>query len=134
MKRARLQFASLACALTAACASGTQVEPGSNAPPDRGDAGQIIGTPPKDSKFARLRIGMRMSEVQNILERAPDRFHTYESGKGWIPFYYGTDIRRLRVLFRGEGCLVFTGGNYWGSGGGDLIQIHVDPSGACYPL
>lgn len=94
--------------------------------------GEIVGVPAPDSKFARLQIGMAMSEVQDILDRVPDRSHAYESGKRWIPFYFGNDARRMQVLYKGEGCLIFTGGNVWGSAGGDLIQIAADPSGACY--
>lgn len=94
--------------------------------------GEIVGTPDEGSKFAQLEIGMSMQDVQEILDRAPDRFHTYESGKRWIPFYFGNDATRLQALFRGEGCLIFTGGNVWGGGGSELIQIEVDPSGDCY--
>ncbi len=94
--------------------------------------GEIVGTPAANSKFAKLQIGMSMNETQEILGRAPDRFHSYESGKRWIPFYFGNDARRLQALYKGEGCLIFTGGNVWGSAGGDLIQIAADPSGACY--
>ena len=91
-----------------------------------------MGTPAASSRFAKLQIGMSTSETQEILGRAPDRSHSYESGKRWIPFYFGNDARRLQALYKGEGCLVFTGGNIWGGAGGDLIQIEVDPSGACY--
>ncbi len=94
--------------------------------------GEIRGTPAPGSRFARLQIGMSMAEVQEILNRAPDRLHTYESGKRWIPFYFGNDARRMQALFKGEGCLIFTGGNVWGGGAGDLIQIDADPAGACY--
>lgn len=94
--------------------------------------GEIVGTPSAASKFAKLQIGMSTSETQEILGRAPDRFHTYESGKRWIPFYFGNDARRMQVFYKGEGCLIFTGGNVWGGAGGDLIQIEVDTSGACY--
>ena len=87
---------------------------------------------PASGKFASLQVGMTMSEVQNIMDRAPDRSHTYESGKRWIPFYFGNDARRMQVLFHGEGCLIFTDGNVWGGAGGDLLEIHADPSGACY--
>ena len=94
--------------------------------------GEIIGTPAEGSKFAQLRIGMSMQDVQEIMDGTPDRFHTYESGKRWIPFYFGNDATRMQALFRDEGCLIFTGGNVWGAAGGDLIQIDVDPSGECY--
>jgi hypothetical protein len=94
--------------------------------------GEITGTPAAGSKFARLQIGMQSDEIQKILGRAPDRSHTYESGKRWIPFYYGNDARRMQALFKGEGCLIFTGGNIWGGGAGDLLHIIHDASGACY--
>lgn len=83
-------------------------------------------------KFAALKVGMQMSEVQNIMDRAPDRSHTYESGKRWIPFYFGNDARRMQALFRGEGCLIFADGNVWGGAGGELVEIQSDASGACY--
>jgi hypothetical protein len=95
-------------------------------------SGEVVGTPVRGSKFAGLQIGMQMNEVQNILGRAPDRLHTYESGKRWIPFYFGNDARRMQVLYQGQGCLIFTGGNVWGGSGGDLINITHDASGACY--
>lgn len=94
--------------------------------------GEIVGTPAATSKFASLQIGMSTGETQDVLGRAWDRSHSYESGKRWIPFYFGNDARRMQVLYKGEGCLIFTGGNIWGAAGGDLIQIEADPSGACY--
>lgn len=94
--------------------------------------GEVVGTPARNSRFARLKIGMSMDETQTILGRAPDRFHTYESGKRWIPFYFGNDARRMQVLYKGEGCLIFTGGNAWGGGGSDLIRIEHDAGGGCY--
>jgi hypothetical protein len=74
---------------------------------------------------------MELNEVQKIVGRFPDQVHSYESGKRWIPFYFGNDARRMQVLYKGEGCLIFTGGGAF-SAGGDLIQIAVDPTGACY--
>jgi hypothetical protein len=93
--------------------------------------GEIIGTPAADSKFAKLLIGMELNEAQKIIGRFPDDTHSYESGKRWIPFYFGNDARRVQMLYKGEGCLIFTGGGAFDSGG-DLIQIQADPSGACY--
>ena len=95
-------------------------------------SGEVVGTPVPGSKFAKLQIGMNMAEVQDILGQAPDRSHTYESGKRWIPFYFGNDARRVQAWFKGEGCVIVTGGNVWGGAGGDLIQIEHDASGACY--
>lgn len=95
-------------------------------------SGEVVGTPQPGSKFAKLQIGMQMGEVQDAMGRAPDRFHSYESGKRWIPFYFGNDARRMQVLYKGEGCLVFTGGGVFGGSGGDLIGINHDPAGNCY--
>ena len=94
--------------------------------------GEITGQAQPGSKFEQLQIGMSMNEVQEVMEGTPDRFHTYESGKRWIPFYFGNDARRLQALYQGQGCLVFTEGNVWGAAGGDLIAIEHDSSGACY--
>ena len=115
-------------ATTAAPASGGQAVKSR----DGSFTGEVFGTAAPGSKFARLQIGMQMKEVQDILGRAPDRLHTYESGKRWIPFYFGNDVRRMQVLYAGEGCLVFTDGNVWGGAGGDLVAIHHDSRGACY--
>ena len=92
----------------------------------------VTGNVRLGSKFAKLKAGMQMQDVQEVLGRAPDRSHSYESGKRWIPFYFGTDARRLQALYKGEGCLTFSNGNAWGSGGGEVIGIDHDASGACY--
>jgi hypothetical protein len=94
--------------------------------------GEVVGKPVAGSKFGQLKIGMQMSEVQGIMGSAPNRWHTYESGKRWIPFYFGNDARRMQAVYEGGGCLIFTDGNVWGGAGGDLIQIENDPEGKCY--
>ena len=94
--------------------------------------GEVIGEAAPGDPFGKLKIGMNTGQVQEVMDRVPDRQHSYESGKRWIPFYGGNDARRMQVLYKGEGCLMFTGGNVWGSSGGDLIGIHHDASGACY--
>ena len=149
-----LAMALAASALLGACASSPQSQPApstpsaapaappNNAPPNNAPrivksrdgkyTGEVVGVAGPDSKFAKLLIGMEPNEVSDILGRSPDRSHSYESGKRWIPFYFGNDARRTQALYKGEGCLIFTGGNIWGGGGGDLIAITFDPSGACY--
>lgn len=141
-------MAGLAIVLTAGCASsGPKPASASTAPAvaatstsdgtrvvksrDGSYTGEIKGTPAADSKFAKLLIGMEMNEAQKIVGRFPDEMHSYESGKRWIPFYFGNDARRVQMLYKGEGCLIFTAGGAFTSGG-DLIQIVADPSGACY--
>jgi len=98
----------------------------------KNDKGEIIGTPAPNSKFAKLTLGMSMGDVQAVMGHAPDRTDSHETGKRWIPFYFGTDARRLEALYNGEGCLSFTGGNIWGAAGGELVKIEVSPSGSCY--
>ena len=132
-KQVWMRGAALACALAmAGVVSAQDREVREVESQDGSYTGEIVGTPAEGSKFAQLRIGMSMQDVQEIMDGTPDRFHTYESGKRWIPFYFGNDATRMQALFRGEGCLIFTGGNVWGGAGGDLIQIDVDPSGECY--
>jgi hypothetical protein len=94
--------------------------------------GEVIGVIAEGSRFSKLKIGMSTDDVQAVFGRTPDRSHSYESGKRWIPFYFGNDARRMQVLYKDEGCLIFTGGNVWGGGGGDLIQMEADPSSKCY--
>ena len=132
-KKLWMRGAVLGCALAMAGAVSAQDREVREVESQDGSyTGEIIGTPAEGSKFAQLRIGMSMQDVQEIMDGTPDRFHTYESGKRWIPFYFGNDARRMQVLYRNEGCLIFTDGNVWGGAGGELVQIEVDPSGACY--
>lgn len=122
------QASSPAPSTTSSAAAGKEVKSR-----DGSFSGEVVGSPVAGSKFSKLEIGMQMNEVQEVLGRAPDRLHSYESGKRWIPFYFGNDARRMQVLYKGEGCLIFTGGNVWGSSGGDLIGITHDAKGSCYP-
>lgn len=148
--RLSIALVSLGMALMSACAntgtsgnaagtsaSGSATTPSGPTPRavasrDGSFQGEVTGTARPGSRFERLKIGMNMKEVQDTLGRAPDRWHNYETGKRWIPFYFGNDARRMQVLYQGEGCLGFTDGNIWGGAGGDLIRIDHDPSGACY--
>ena len=93
--------------------------------------GEIVGTPAPASKFAKLRIGMTMREV-NAAIGTPDDLTRHETGKRWIPFYFGDDAQRMQALVRNEGCLTYTGGNVFGGGGNQLIRIEVDRSGKCF--
>jgi len=90
-----------------------------------------IGTPTQDGKFGKLRIGMTLSQVSGLIGGGDNQNH-YPTGKGWIPFYFGSDTQRIEILYRGEGCLVFTGGNQFGGGSNELIRIENDPKGSCF--
>ena len=90
--------------------------------------GEMIGTPTASSKFAKLQIGMEFNEVTQLIG-GPSAMHTHETGKRWIPFYFGNDATRMQADYSGEGCLAFTGGSVFGGGGNELIRITADPSG-----
>lgn len=92
--------------------------------------GEIIGTPVPNGKLSRLAIGMTFEEVTSLIG-GPDRMVRHETGKRWIPFYFGSDAQRLQVLYRGEGCLTFTGGNVFGGGGNALMRITATPIESC---
>jgi hypothetical protein len=93
--------------------------------------GELVGTPARGSKFTKLQIGMRMSEVNSLIG-TPDDLDRHETGKRWIPFYFGSDAQRMQVLYKGEGCLTYTGGNVFGGGGNELIRITADPGVRCW--
>jgi hypothetical protein len=83
--------------------------------------------PPANSPLARVKLGMRANEVTDILG-APSDQNSYASGKAWIPFYFGDDVRRTSFYYKGQGRVVFSGGNKWGGGGGNVIRVDYDPS------
>ena len=117
---------------TAATASAAPSVPGGRMVKSRDGRyeGELIGTPAPGSRFAKLQIGMTMEEVSTLIG-APDNMIRHETGKRWIPFYFGNDAQRLQVIYRNEGCLTYTGGNVFGGGSAELIRITVSPQGGC---
>jgi hypothetical protein len=91
---------------------------------DGKSTGEVIGTPEPGSKFSKLQIGMTMDEVSALIG-GPDTFNRHETGKRWIPFYFGNDVQRYEVLYKSEGCLTYTAGNQFGGGSNELIRITV---------
>ncbi len=84
--------------------------------------GEIVGNVAPGGRFSRLQIGMTFEEVTSAIG-APDNMVRHETGKRWIPFYFGSDSQRLQTLYRNEGCLTFTAGNVFGGGSNELIRI-----------
>jgi outer membrane protein assembly factor BamE (lipoprotein component of BamABCDE complex) len=83
--------------------------------------GEISGTPAPGSNFTRLKIGMSMRQVTDLIG-GPTDMGSYVTGKAWIPFYYGSDRYRYEMLYRGQGRLIFAGG-HMGDPSGHLISI-----------
>jgi predicted small lipoprotein YifL len=98
-----------------------------NAKPEQTTTGTIV----PGSKFSKIKVGMQFSDVTNLIG-APNDITRHETGKRWIPFYFGSDVQRMQALYKGEGCLTFTGGNQFGGGGGDLLFIAADTTGGCW--
>jgi len=92
--------------------------------------GEMVGNAAAGSKFSKLAIGMTMNEVMASVG-GPDGMTSNETGKRWIPFYFGNDARRIQVFYKGEGCLTYTGGNAWGGGGNELIRITATSKLTC---
>ncbi len=89
--------------------------------------GELVGYAAVNSKFAKLQIGMELNEVTKMIGGGDSQYR-HETGKRWIPFYFGNDVQRIVVTYNNEGCLAFTGGNQFGAGGNELIRITADPT------
>jgi hypothetical protein len=89
-----------------------------------GDAkeGEIVGTPAKNSRFIKLKMGMGMKEVTDLIGQPTDQ-GAYVTGKAFIPFYFGGDRYRHELVYKGQGRLVFAGGSVGDPGAGRLIRI-----------
>ncbi|MFZ2971151.1 MAG: hypothetical protein WA049_00815 [Ferribacterium limneticum] len=66
----------------------------------------IVGNPPADSPFGKLKIGMKYEEVIAILGK-PTSESSWCTGKQNIPFYFGDDRGRAEAHFKGLGKLDF---------------------------
>lgn len=84
--------------------------------------GELVGRVVPGRKFSKLQIDMKMPEVLALMD-GPDDMDSHETGKRWIPFYFGGDARRIQAFYQGEGCLTYTGGNAWSGGENRLIRI-----------
>lgn len=84
--------------------------------------GEITGKPAPGSKFGRVKIGMGMKQVVDLVGQPTDQ-GAYMTGKAWIPFYFGADRHRYEMTFKGQGRLIFAGGSLGDYTGGNLIWI-----------
>jgi hypothetical protein len=88
--------------------------------------GQIIGTPAPGSKFDKLKIGMTLEQVENLIGR-PNDTDSRITGKQYQPFYFGGDTQRTEAFYKGEGQLTFS--NMRPDSTADtLIRVIVNPN------
>jgi hypothetical protein len=84
--------------------------------------GEITGKPAPGSKFTKLKIGMPMKQVTDLIGQPTDQ-GAYVTGKAWIPFYFGSDRHRHEMVYKNQGRLIFAGGSMGDFTGGHLIWI-----------
>ena len=80
---------------------------------------------PAGTALARVKLGMSEPEVAAILG-VPTNQSNYQTGKAWIPYYYGSDTSRLDYKYKGVGVVVFGRNRY--SGQTKVIRIDYDPN------
>jgi hypothetical protein len=91
----------------------------------------IVGTPAPGSKFAKIKPGMYSKEVMDLIGPPTDQ-KTYQTGKAWIPFHFGSDNYRVEYLYKGEGELTFSGGGIGNEGSLKLIKVTVNTQESGY--
>ena len=85
--------------------------------------GEITGKPAPGSKFTKLKIGMSMKQVTDLIGQPTDQ-GTYITGKAWIPFYRGgSDRYRHEMVYKGQGRLIFASGSRRDYASGNLVSI-----------
>lgn len=106
----------------AGCASTNNNPGASSALPES----RIEGNIPVNAPFAKIKLGMSQGQVHSILGQPTDS-KVYQTGKMWIPFYFGSDTHRTEELYKGVGKITYTG---MGIGGINLtvFKASYDPS------
>ena len=76
--------------------------------PKRSGAGREIVAPPANSKLAKVKEGMTVGDVEDVLGRPNDQ-NEYITGKAFIPWNFGRDRSRVAYFYKGLGRVVFQG-------------------------
>lgn len=95
-----------------------------------GDEGEIIGTPARGSRFAKLELNMNRRQVENLIG-PPDDETSHITGKAFIPFFFGGDTRRTEVFYKGEGQLTYSPRSF-GADPTQLITIDANPGATTF--
>ncbi|ADE10611.1 hypothetical protein [Sideroxydans lithotrophicus] len=130
MKHAHLVVIVLSAALATACASRpVKTETPENAPTTRTAPArespkreapkevikeapvesEVVGKPAPGSKFAKLKTGMSLNQVEKLIG-PPTKRWTHPTGKASIPFYFGPDRWVIQYAYKSEGVLTFNSG------------------------
>jgi len=101
----------IGCASTNKSQTPTASQPAASSAkaPDSG----IVGDFPADSPFAKIQLGMTQGQVHEILGQPTDT-KSYQTGKAWIPFYFGPDVMRTDEFYKGVGIVTYTGAGMGG--------------------
>ncbi len=118
-------FALLFTSFIAISIQGCSSNPSHSESSESISVGDVENNPPADSVLIKIRKGMTSDTVISILG-APSDVNSYQTGKRWMPFYYGPDTSRTDFIYSGLGRIVFSNSRY--SGGSKVIRITYDPS------
>jgi len=123
MKPSYLMLVALTAALSTACASRQAATDESKsksaaqttaakdgAQKEAAPEGEVVGKPAAGSKFAKLKIGMALAQVEKLIGKPANQWQ-HPTGKSAIPFYFGPDRWVIQYSYKGEGVLTF---NYGG--------------------
>lgn len=102
--------------LGAGCASSPKSSSQASAQPAAASQtieSRIEGNIPADSAFAKIQLGMTQGQVHEILGQPSDT-KSYQTGKAWIPFYFGPDVMRTDEFYKGVGVITYTGAGIGG--------------------
>jgi len=80
---------------------------------------------PASSPMSQVTPGMSDVDVRKILGE-PTRTRSYQTGKAWIPWYFGSDTARTAYTYAGQGEVVFSNNRY--SGGLSVVRVDYNPS------
>jgi len=117
MKSKKYWFLLLSLLLVVGCASSNKKPAQSESQPTSASAKSpdsgIFGDIPSGSAFAKIQLGMTQGQVHEILGQPTDT-KSYQTGKAWIPFYFGPDVMRTDEFYKGVGVVTYTGAGVGG--------------------
>jgi Small protein A (tmRNA-binding) len=106
-------FAALILAGCASSSKSSSPAPAQAAAAGKASDSRIEGNIPADSPFAKIQLGMTQGQVHEILGQPTDT-KSYQTGKAWIPFYFGPDVMRTDEFYKGQGTVTYTGAGVGG--------------------